>query len=85
MKHKNFRDNFRRLKNTVTELKNRAADEAELLQFDLGVYTLAAEKEDKWNGSDAQNLLRQDMTQSLHLRMKPKELFLLQNSVTPPT
>ena len=65
------------MKRVIKELKGRADDEAELLALDLGMFTLASEKEGRWNGSDAQQLLKQDMERNLHTRLAPKALYHL--------
>lgn len=73
-KYTNFRNNFRRMKNTIMDLKDRADEELDLLQFDLGLFTLASEKEDCWDGSEAKRLLPDDLL--CHPDMKPKQLWM---------
>lgn len=69
-------NNFLRMKNTVADLKERADDDAELLQFDLGIYALASEKHHSWDGSLAQASLIKDLEEGKHVDMKPKDLWL---------
>ena len=75
VKINNFRQNFKCMKDTIVHLKDRAEDEAELLQYDLGIYTLASKRNDRWHGSVGQRLLKEDIEQFLHLKYKPKELY----------
>ena len=74
VKYERFRDNFRAMKNTIRERQERADDEAELLQNDLGLYDLARSNPDRWNGSDAEQLLKQDLA-ALEGPLQPKVLW----------
>ena len=74
--YKNFCDNFRRLKNSIKAHKARALEEMDMLQMDLGIYTLAKDKDELWDGSEAQRLLKEDVENNRHIGIKPKALRL---------
>ena len=71
--YKRFRDNFRAMKNGIAANRERANDEADMLQADLGLYNLARENPDRWDGSEAQALLKQDL-EALDEPVQPKVL-----------
>ena len=75
VKPENFRPNFKRLKDGISGSKMRAIEEEEMLQIALGHYTLSHEDPMTWNGSDAKNLLKQDMENGRHIIMTPKALW----------
>ena len=77
VKHNNFYNNFRRMKNTVTANKQRAViDEAGFLH-DIAIHPLARDTAGCWDGSDAQRLLKEDMDdRKQHEKMKPKMFYL---------
>ena len=64
--------NFNRLKESINANKARAVEDADLLQMDLGIYTLAKDKDGCWDGSDAQRLLKDGVKEDKHVGNKPK-------------
>ena len=74
--HQNFSANFLRLKKNINANKARALQDADMLQMDMGVHTLAKYDVDSWHGSDAERFLKEDVKANRHLNLTPKEFRL---------
>ena len=74
--YENFRSNFSRLKRTTKANQVRATIDNAGFLHDMTIYSLAKEIEGYWDGSEAQELLRQDIESNLHTQMKPQHLWL---------
>lgn len=78
--YKNFRSNFRSLQRALKKLQDRAVSDNADLEVDLyRQRQLAAGRTVQpplmWVDSEARNLLKQDVTDGLHSRMKPIDLW----------
>jgi len=73
--HKNFRDNFARLKRSIRGHRERAVIDERGFQHDKRLHTLAKDSEGYWDGSEAQKLLKMDIERRRHTRMAPKVLW----------
>ena len=76
VEYKNFRTNFASMKKRIREHKERSdIDEAGFVH-DMSLFTLAKDSEGFWNGSDAERLLKEDISKNFHEQMKPKFLWV---------
>ena len=74
--YRNFRTNFSNLKKSIKDHKNRSdIDEAGFLH-DMSIYKLAKDLDNYWDGSEAQTLLKQDISKERHKQLKPELLWL---------
>ena len=62
------------MKNSINAHKARALEDADLLQMDLGLYTLAKDKDECWDGSEAQKALKDDVNNNRHVGLTAKQL-----------
>ena len=69
----NFGNNWNRMKKSIGTLKQQAKRDFEILQADKLLYPI---DENRWDGSDAQALLKQDIRNDFHLYFNPKELHM---------
>ena len=69
----NFGKNWLRMKNTIGSMKRSADRDLILLQADRLVHPIDP---NRWDGSEAQALLKQDIDNEFHLWFCPKELYL---------
>ena len=70
----NFGNNWNRIKKSAQELKRRAVIDSAALFHDRILHPV--EHQNRWDGSDAQTLLKQDIELGLCEQFSPKELWL---------
>jgi hypothetical protein len=76
--YSNFQANLRSLRKTVQEKKNSSENDSAALLHDRNIHPKSGTNsngEQRWEGSDAQILIKQDVDNKLHLVMKPKHLY----------
>jgi hypothetical protein len=73
---KNFNANWRALKSRVNAHKDRAEEDQARFLHDMTIYTLARDTDGFWDGSAAQQLLKQDVRNKRHERLTPDLLHL---------
>ena len=72
----NFNANWRALKIRINAHKDRAEEDEARFLHDITIYTLAKDTDGYWDGSDAQRLLKRDIKNRRHERLKPDFLYL---------
>jgi hypothetical protein len=75
---KKFKRNFENLRRAIGKEMNRAFRDTVGLTRDRQLHPVPAYNQQgdrRWEGSDAQRLLRQDMKQNLHKAQQPQELW----------
>jgi hypothetical protein len=73
-----FRDRLRDLRRQITDKNNSAASDSAALARDRLIYPKKTHNhrgEPRWEGSEAERLLRLDMDDGKHNRMKPMDLY----------
>jgi hypothetical protein len=73
-----FRDRLRELRNQIIEKTARAASDSAAHARDRQIYPKPTHNhrgEPRWEGSEAERLLRVDMDENKHKNMKPMELY----------
>jgi heme oxygenase len=76
VKVENFRSNFNAMKKRIQMHKAQAIEDDEYFSHDNQLYTFAKDLPEYWDGSDAQQLLIDDIDAGLHKALKPKQLHL---------
>ena len=71
----NFRANFSAMKRRIKEKKKEAEIEEAGFRLDMAKFTLAKDIDGYWNGSPAERLLKQDISEKRHEQMKPQLLW----------
>jgi hypothetical protein len=74
----NFRSNLRTLRKKIGEKRLLALEEAEALEHDRNLFPLSEfdqRGQPRWEGSDAERLLKLDMDEGYHSILKPRELW----------
>ena len=74
----NFRSNLRSLRKKVGEKRQRAIEEEAALDHDRNLFPMSAYNQGgqpRWEGSNAEGLLKLDMNQGLHSILTPRELW----------
>jgi hypothetical protein len=74
----NFPSRLRSARQQIDCMNNRAATDSAGLAHDRRIYPKAAKNhrgEPRWEGSEAERLLRQDMDEGNHKKMKPELLY----------
>jgi hypothetical protein len=72
-----YKDRIERLRNAIGRLQHWAAFDSEKVLEDIAKHTPHNKNirgELRWDGSEAQQLLKQDVEQGRHLQLKPREL-----------
>lgn len=72
-----YKDRIERLRKSIKQLQYWATYDSAKVDEDLALHPPSAQNirgDLRWNGSDAQQQLKDDITRGLHLQMKPKEL-----------
>ena len=72
----NFGNNWNRLKATVRELRRRAIIDDCSLFHDRILHPIDTTDPKRWDGTEAQRLLKQDIEDDFHKHFTPKELWL---------
>lgn len=70
--YENFQANLRSLRKSVQEKKNSSSFDSAALLHDRQIYP---KKQERWEGSLAEMLLKQDINDNKHLLMKPMQLY----------
>jgi hypothetical protein len=73
-----FRDRLRDLRRQLIELKARASSDSAAYACDREIYPKTTHNnrgEPRWEGSEAERLLRMDMDHDAHKNVTPKELY----------
>ena len=73
-----FKDRLRYNRSTIAAKKKRANEEMQAFLHDQALYPRQPTNqfgEPRWEGSEAEQFLRLDMDQGIHLTMKPMQLF----------
>ena len=76
--YQHFRDRLRELRKNILAQKDRAISDCEAFIHDRQMYPKPDENhrgDPRWEGSEAERLLRLDMDAGLHNIMKPKDLY----------
>ena len=76
--YEHFRNRLNDLRKRIRDKNNRASAESAALAHDRRIHPKATHNhrgEPRWEGSDAERLLRLDMDQGMHKIMKPQELW----------
>jgi hypothetical protein len=74
----NFRNNLRALRKKIEEKRQLALEEDAALEHDRNLFPKSEfnqRGQPRWEGSDAERLLKLDMDQGHHLLQKPRELW----------
>jgi hypothetical protein len=74
-----FRDRLGALRRQIIEKKDRSITDSAALAHDRQIHPDATHNhrgEPRWEGSEAERLLRLDMDEDKHKSMKPKNVFL---------
>jgi hypothetical protein len=77
--YKHFRDRLRELRKNILAQKDCAISDHEALIHDRQMHPKPVKNhrgEPRWEGSEAERLLRLDMDAGLHNMMKPKDLYV---------
>lgn len=69
-----LKNNFNKLKSRIKKDQGRAVAELAGYRKDMTSHTLAKDMEEEWHGSEAERLLRNDVDNGTHEKMKPKQL-----------
>ena len=69
----NFGTNWNLMKKNISSLKRRAAEDAADLKHDRDIFPI--QEEGRWDGSEAQALLKMDVKDDFHLHFSPVELW----------
>jgi hypothetical protein len=74
----NFPSRLRSARQQIACLNNRATSDSAALAHDRRIHPKAAYNhrgEPRWEGSEVERLLRQDMSEGKHKTMKPEQLY----------
>lgn len=71
----NFVTNWKALKTRIDNNIERARKNKERYDHDMKLYTLAKDDPEEWHGSEAEALLKDDISKERHLRYSPGLLY----------
>ena len=74
----NFGNNWLCMKRTIGTMKSHATRDKLALQHDRALYPI--DFTNRWDGSEAQSYLKQDIDNDIHKNFKPKELWATRNA-----
>jgi hypothetical protein len=74
VKYTNFRNNLNRLRQTLGTQSDAATFDDAAVAHDRLIHPIRMNNPPRWNGSEAEGLLKRDVDEGKHLRMMPRQL-----------